>query len=124
MIWIKYLMKTAMKKSKRKSSKSRELHRPLSLERLEIRRVLAGPYAPPAGQEGSTAIDAQDPAIEGWASRVIEYTLGTELDEQFSDSSLAIGPVTPGSPSIVSLGRGGQITLFRFFQSNSRWTRF
>ncbi|MEC7679693.1 MAG: DUF4465 domain-containing protein, partial [Planctomycetota bacterium] len=99
-----------MKKSKRKSSNSK-LHRPLSLERLEIRRVLAGPYAPPAGQEGSTAIDAQDPAIEGWASRVIEYTLGTELDEQFSDSSLAIGPVTPGSPSIVSLGRGGQITL-------------
>ncbi|REK12020.1 MAG: hypothetical protein DWQ37_13460 [Planctomycetota bacterium] len=83
--------------------------------------VTAGPYAPAAGQPGSTAIAADSPAFVGWASSVASLVRGPidaadpggEL-ASFGVASNALGPAdatisTPGP--IVSLGDGGHITL-------------
>ena len=83
----------------------------LALEQLESRRVLAGPYAPPAGLEGSTAISYLDPQISGWASEVIEYQPGTDVSAGFQDTAQALGAADASVTTTVSLGRGGQITL-------------
>ena len=63
----------------------------LAMEQLESRRVLAGPYAPPAGLEGSTAISYLDTQIAGWASEVIEYQPGTDVSAGFQDTAQALG---------------------------------
>ncbi|MCC9641439.1 DUF4465 domain-containing protein [Rhodopirellula sp. JC740] len=84
----------------------------LALESLENRRLLAaGPYAPAAGQEGSTAIDRESPAIVGWATGVSDYSPGAEVSDTWQDSSQALGPAEGLSGSIVSLGRNGTLTL-------------
>lgn len=85
--------------------------RSLSIECLESRRLLAGPYAPAAGIEGSTAIHHLDPRIQGWASEVSEYLPGSDVNEEFQDTSQALGPADSSSGGIISLGRGGSITL-------------
>ena len=94
---------------KRKCTSMRR--RRLSLEQLENRRVLAGPYAPPAGVEGSTAVSYIDPQIKGWASEVVEYLPGAAVSANFQDITQALGPADLSVTSTVSLGRGGQITL-------------
>ncbi|HEY2761250.1 MAG TPA: hypothetical protein VGI75_10915, partial [Pirellulales bacterium] len=43
---------------------------------LQTQTVSAGPYAPAAGQPGSTAIVYNDPSIVGWATSVQELTRG------------------------------------------------
>ncbi len=78
----------------------------------------AGPYAPPAGQSGSTAIAANDPGFVAWASGFQNLVRGP-LDianpggglASFGAGSEALGPATGVSSAIVSLGDGGQITL-------------
>ena len=81
----------------------------------------AGPYAPPAGQAGSTAIAAGDAAIVSWASGFSNLVRGP-LDianpggglASFGAGGNSLGPAnaTPASPGpVVSLGDGGQITL-------------
>ncbi len=72
---------------------------------------IAGPYAPAAGQTGSTAINMNDSRIQAWATGVADYTPGTELDAQWMDTSNALGQANGTSTDIVSLGRGGAITL-------------
>lgn len=82
------------------------------VESLEDRRLLAaGPYAPAAGSEGSDAIVRTDPAIVGWASRVADYTPGTNVDAVWTNASNALGPAEGEFDRIVSLGRGGSLTL-------------
>lgn len=71
----------------------------------------AGPYAPAAGQGGSTAIDKDDPNIIGWATGYQDYVIGTNLDAAWQTPAKALGPATGGSSDIVGLGRGGAITL-------------
>ncbi|MEP0343668.1 MAG: aggregation factor core protein MAFp3, isoform E, partial [Rhodopirellula bahusiensis] len=84
----------------------------LAIENLESRQLLAaGPYAPAAGEVGSTAIDRESPAIVGWASGVAEYNAGAEVDAAWQDASEALGPAEGQSGSIVSLGRSGTLTL-------------
>lgn len=73
--------------------------------------ALAGPFAPAAGQPGSTAIDKDDPAFIGWATSVVEYLPGDNLDASWMDASQALGPAEGTSYDIVSLGTGGSITL-------------
>lgn len=76
--------------------------------------VLAGPYAPAAGQAGSTAISRNDPSISQWASGVVSYNRGP-MDiaspglglASFGDGSDAQG----NGDSVTSLGDGGSITL-------------
>ena len=71
----------------------------------------AGPYAPAAGQPGSTAISKTDPAIVGWATGYQDYVLGTNLDATWQTPAKALGPAVGDSFDIVGLGRGGRITL-------------
>ncbi|MCM2369563.1 DUF4465 domain-containing protein [Aporhodopirellula aestuarii] len=91
---------------------SPRLQRQLLVQSLEDRRLLAaGPYAPAAGQEGSTAISVDDPAIVGWASAVADYSPGSNVDAVWTDTSNALGAAEGEFDKIVSLGRGGSLTL-------------
>ncbi|NND98211.1 MAG: DUF4465 domain-containing protein, partial [Pirellulaceae bacterium] len=87
--------------------------RRLLTEQLETRQLLAGPHAPAAGEIGSTAVAHDDPGIVAWATAVDSYTPGSDVTTDFQTPNEALGPVTAGAPTTVSLGRGGQIT-FRF----------
>jgi len=78
----------------------------------------AGPYAPAAGESGSTAIHMDDPAFAAWAAGYENYNKGTEVDEQWQTPEKALGKaqgiIYDGNDfihNIVSLGRGGAITL-------------
>ncbi len=71
----------------------------------------AGPYAPAAGQPGSTAIHRSDPRFTTWASRVTHYQVGTGCLPQWQDTSKAPGPATDDPAHITCLGAGGTITL-------------
>ena len=68
-------------------------------------------YSPAAGQEGSTAIHMDDPAFIGWASGYESYEIGTDLDDVWQTPEYAIGKASGTSYDIVSLGRGGRITM-------------
>ncbi len=75
---------------------------------------LQAQFAPPAGQEGSTAIAADDPQIIGWAT-------GCEVDLGLQNILMVeLGQVTNGQPEnvpgpadnlVVSLGDAGLATL-------------
>ena len=71
----------------------------------------AGPYAPAAGQVGSTAISRDDPNIIAWADNWCDYIAGTYVDAQWQTPEKALGAAEGTSYDIVCLGRGGQITL-------------
>jgi hypothetical protein len=83
----------------------------------------AGPFAPAAGQPGSTAIAADDPAFVGWATAYTDFNPGPQNIANpalglasFGSPSNALGPsdvnLSSGYTSpVVSLGDGGSITL-------------
>jgi prepilin-type N-terminal cleavage/methylation domain-containing protein/prepilin-type processing-associated H-X9-DG protein len=89
--------------------------------------VSAGPYAPAAGQPGSTAIKHDDPSIVAWASAVGQLVRGPyDISDSesplvsFGVPSAALGPANGfdanGQPltspnAVVSLGDGGFMTL-------------
>ncbi len=80
--------------------------------------ALAGPYAPPAGIDGSTAVALHDERIVNWASGVAELVRGP-MDIRNPQLGLAsygsatdvLGPAEGYSFGVVSLGDGGSITL-------------
>jgi hypothetical protein len=78
---------------------------------VTISRGLAGPYAPPAGQPGSTAVGMDDPNIIAWADGWENYVIGDECDQQWQTPQKALGQAQGTSFEIVCLGRGGEITL-------------
>ena len=71
----------------------------------------AGPYPPAAGQPGSTAIHMNDPAFVAWATSWENYLIGDEVNSTFQTPKKALGPAAGTPFDIVSLGRGGEITL-------------
>ena len=71
----------------------------------------AGPYAPAAGQLGTTAILRTSPQIGAWADRVISYQVGTDCLAQWQDTTKALGPATSDPAHITCLGAGGTITV-------------
>ena len=71
----------------------------------------AGPYAPAAGQEGSTAIYMDDDSFISWATDWENYIVGTNVDEQWQTPEKALGAAIGTSGDIVCLGRGGNITM-------------
>lgn len=81
----------------------------------------AGPFAPAAGQPGSTAIAAADPSFVSWADGFSDLVRGPQDIANplgplasFGSGSLALGPAdaVPSDPTpVVSLGDGGRITL-------------
>ena len=88
----------------------------MSIRLLPILLVLAGhahagPFAPAANQDGTTAISAQDPRVVRWANTVRGYVAGDDLSATWQDTTNALGPAEGNPFDIVALGRGGQITL-------------
>ncbi|WNB76206.1 VPLPA-CTERM sorting domain-containing protein [Methylomonas koyamae] len=73
--------------------------------------VHAGPFAPAAGQAGSTAIHKDDASFVDWASGWQNYLPGTDLVDSWKTPAKALGKAVGDSFDIVSLGNGGQITL-------------
>ena len=78
--------------------------------------ILAGPFAPAAGQLGSTAIAHNDPGIIEWAIGATVNSSGASVlpGQEFRDASRALGAAKPGSLAVfdaVSLGRGGEVIL-------------
>lgn len=71
----------------------------------------AGPFAPAAGQTGSTAIHMNDPAIVAWATGWQDYNPGPGVDLQWQTPEKALGKAVGDSFDIVSLGDQGTITL-------------
>lgn len=72
---------------------------------------MAGPYPPAADKQGSTAIHMDDPAFVGWATRYIDYIVGSNVDTTWQTPEKALGKAAGDSYDIVSLGRDGKITL-------------
>ena len=73
--------------------------------------ISAGPYAPAADEEGTTAVYKDDPAFGSWASGVDTYNPGANVDSGWQDTDKALGMATGSIYDIVSLGEGGDITL-------------
>ena len=84
---------------------------PLLLAATWSSTALAGPFAPAAGQAGSTAVARTDSQIKAWASGFSNYVQGADLDAAFADASKALGPAEGTNFDAVSLGNGGRITL-------------
>jgi hypothetical protein len=78
----------------------------------------AGPFAPAAGQPGSTAIAVGSPSIVSWANGFTDLIRGP-IDAtnpgaglaSFGTGSEAVGPADGVATNVVSLGDGGRITL-------------
>ena len=73
--------------------------------------AFAGPYAPAAGVAGSTAIHMDDASFLSWATGWENYNLGTNVDLTWQTPDKATGKAVGTSFDIVSLGRGGEITM-------------
>jgi hypothetical protein len=71
----------------------------------------AGPFAPAAGQTGSTAVPKNDPSIVGWATGYLDYSPGSNVDAGFRTPAKALGAAVGDAFDIVSLGDAGRITL-------------
>ncbi len=72
---------------------------------------IAGPYAPAAGEDGSTAIPMNESCFVGWATGYTDYNVGTDVDSEWQDPSEALGKAEGTTTDIVCLGRGGSITM-------------
>ena len=70
-----------------------------------------GPFPPAAEQEGSTAIHMDDERFAAWATGWTNFVQGAHLDAGWTDVTRALGPPTGDIGDVVSLGRGGQLTL-------------
>jgi hypothetical protein len=73
--------------------------------------ALAGPYAPAAGQPGSTAVSMDSPSFQAWATGHVNYLPGAGVTAPFNTPSKAYGKAEGQPGEIVSLGDSGQITL-------------
>ena len=73
--------------------------------------AIAGPYAPAAGLEGSTAIYMGDESFVGWATGYVDYIVGANVNTSWQTPELALGQAVGSSYDIVCLGAGGSITL-------------
>ncbi|MFU8847657.1 MAG: hypothetical protein ACNA77_02920 [Opitutales bacterium] len=69
------------------------------------------PFAPAAGQVGSTAVAKDDPAIVAWATGFTNVIYGAGVASQWQTPVNALGPAVGDSFDVVSLGSGGEITL-------------
>ena len=113
MIWTDEMngIELILKKCRGLSVESMNKKRKLLTEQLEDRRLLAGPYAPAAGQVGSTAIAHDDSAIISWATGYENYQPGSDVDPAFQIPENAIGKAEGTTSDAVTLGRNGRITL-------------
>ncbi len=73
--------------------------------------AVVGPFAPAAGQVGSTALSKDSSLITNWATGYQNYVQGADLDAQWATPEKALGKATGVSTDVVSLGNGGSITM-------------
>lgn len=80
--------------------------------------VLAGPFAPAAGQSGSDAVGWNSPSIVAWATGYQNYVIGSNVDATWQTPQRGLGQAgnSDGNNAgftydIVSLGNGGSLTL-------------
>jgi hypothetical protein len=84
----------------------------------------SGPFAPPAGQPGSTAIPFDSPLFTGWATSGSIVRGPQDINDpagplaSFGSLADALGPASDSSFAVVSLGDGGSLTLT--FDANIR----
>lgn len=79
----------------------------------------AGPYAPAAGQPGSTAIIQTSSSFVGWATGYLDFLPGPNVDAVFQTPAKGLGPATGDPTDVVVLGDSGRITLtFNGFITN------
>jgi len=71
----------------------------------------AGPFAPAAGQAGSTAIGKDSPAFVQWATGYSDYLPGPNVDATWKTPEKGLGKALGTAEDIVVLGDGGRITL-------------
>ncbi len=83
----------------------------LALTAMPLGSAVAGPFPPAAGEEGSTAIHKDDPAIVAWATGYKDYIVGDPPpDASFQTPEKTLGPADGNNFDVVSLGDGGKIT--------------
>jgi hypothetical protein len=73
--------------------------------------LAAGPFAPAAGQAGSTAISKTDTAWVQWATGFENYLPGVNVDAIWKTPEKALGAAQGTATDVVVLGDSGQITL-------------
>jgi len=79
---------------------------------FSFRYNVAESYQPAAGQDGSTAIHMNSEVFKAWASDYMEpVDYGSELIDTWKTPEKALGPAKGTTSDVVSLGRGGSITL-------------
>ncbi len=71
----------------------------------------AGPYAPAAEKPGTTAVFMDSETFIAWATGYEAYIPGDAVTSTWQTPEKALGKAAGTSFDIVSLGRGGQITL-------------
>lgn len=71
----------------------------------------AGPFAPAAGQPGSTAVSMASPAIVAWANGYSDYLPGANVDAAWRTPEKSLGAAQGTSTDVVVLGDRGSLTL-------------
>jgi len=82
-----------------------------STQAAEYTCATKSPFAPAAGQFGSTAIHKDDPSVSGWADGYQNVNYGSNVDATWKTPAKALGKALGTAMDIVCLGRGGQITM-------------
>lgn len=72
----------------------------------------AGPFAPEAGEPGSTAIAKDSAVFVNWANGHADYLPGSDVDSLWQTPAKAHGKAEGAIDTIACLGNGGTITLF------------
>jgi hypothetical protein len=69
------------------------------------------PFHGAAGSTDTTAISKNDPSLVAWATGYQDLSYGVGVADNWKTPSKALGPAEGSAFDIVTLGRGGQITL-------------
>ena len=83
----------------------------LTVSAIFAASAAAGPYPPAAGQAGTTAVHKDNAAFIAWAADWENYLPGEAVTSTWQTPKNALGKAEGTSSDIVSLGRGGEITL-------------
>ena len=73
--------------------------------------LMAGTFAPAAGEAGTTAVHKDSGDFSGWAASVISVSYGSNVDNQWRTPEKALGLASGTAFDIVCLGDSGNITL-------------
>lgn len=82
-----------------------------SVELSAVMQLADYPFAPAAGEVGSTAVPMGDARIADWATAVESVVFGSDVDTRWRDTDAVLGPAEGNAVGVLALGRGGAITL-------------